>query len=212
MRQTVLSPHAYAAHLIRQAEGQAKGRRTEAQIAAAACVLLDRVEPPDLQIAAICKAAEVSTGTFYIYFRDRSALLDRLLGGFVGFLQERMRAASGAGDPTAGATEVYFNLFRANPGLMRCLIHAGAAFPEARAAFQRLNREWIETVVTAAVRRPGAPPPDELARRAYALGGMVDMYLSALFLTQDEGLAAVSQDPQAVLNTLTHIWKRGLHG
>ncbi|THD84550.1 TetR/AcrR family transcriptional regulator [Aliigemmobacter aestuarii] len=204
--------HRFADHLIRQAQGQPKGRRTEAQIAAAACGLLDRMEPQELQILEICGAAGISTGTFYIYFRDRAALLDHLLDGFVTFLQERMRAASNAGGAAAGATAAYFDLFRANAGLMRCLIHGGAGFPAAREAFQRLNRDWIERIVAAAARRPGAPPTDELTRRAYALGGMVDMYLSALFLTQDQGLAAVSGDRHAVLETLNLIWERGMQG
>ena len=200
--------HRYADHLIRQADGQAKGRRTEALIGAATCGLLDRHEPQELQIGAICGAAGVSAGTFYIYFKDRAALLDHLLDGYVVFLQERMRA----GRTQDGATAAYVDLFAANPGLMRCLIHAGAGFPQARAAFQRLNRDWIDRVVTAAARAPGAADRAELTRRAYALGGMVDMYLSALFLSRDPGVVAVSADRRAVLETLNHIWERGMRG
>ena len=51
---------------------------------------------------------------------------------------------------------------------------------------------------------------DELMRRAYALGGMVDQYLTALFLSQDRTLASVSKDPEAVIDTLSFIWQRGL--
>jgi hypothetical protein len=39
---------------------------------------------------------------------------------------------------------------------------------------------------------------------------MVDQYLSSLFLSKDPNLAAVSQDREAVLDTLTLIWERGM--
>jgi len=47
-------------------------------------------------------------------------------------------------------------------------------------------------------------------RRAYALGGMVDQYLSGLYLSRDDGIIAVSGDAGAVVDTLTMIWKKGM--
>ena len=99
---------------------------------------------------------------------------------------------------------------------MRCLVQPLDGFPEAQAAFQRLNREWIDTVVASVERRQrreGAADPiprAELLRRAYALGGMVDQYLSNLLLSKDPNLAEISQDREAVLETLSLIWERGM--
>ena len=58
----------------------------------------------------------------------------------------------------------------------------------------------------------GSEPPDidEMLRRAYALGGMVDQYLSALFVTEDPWIAAISQDQDDVISTLTNIWMKGM--
>jgi hypothetical protein len=95
---------------------------------------------------------------------------------------------------------------------MKSLVAAGDAFPEARAAFQRLNHEWIEAVVSSAMRSDkGAPRsrPD-LMRRAYALGGMVDQYLTALFVTDDPWVRDLSQDRSEVVDMLTDLWKRGM--
>jgi len=114
------------------------------------------------------------------------------------------------------ATRAYFALFELNPGLMRCLIHHLEGFPEAGAAFQRLNREWIEAVVASVERRQrfegGEPviPRPELLRRAYALGGMIDHYLSNLLLSKDPNLIEISRDRETVLETLTLIWERGM--
>lgn len=205
----------FADHLAAQADGRSKGERTRAQLQIAACTVLDASGPQELTVASVCGAAGVSNGTFYIYFADRNVLLDSLLAGFVTFLQAAMRAASlrQPEDAPRAATRAYFELFRQNRGLMRCLIHHPEGFPEAQAAYQRLNREWIEAVVGSVERRlgrEGALSRAELLRRAYALGGMVDQYLSGLLLSQDPNLIEISQDPETVLETLSLIWERGM--
>lgn len=210
--------YAYAAFLAAQAADQPKGERTRAALLSAVCALLDDHTPQDLTIAAICGAAGLSNGAFYVYFSDRGLLLDDLLTGFVGYAQAAMRAASRArpDDPVRAATRAYVALFRDNRGLMRCLVHHLDGFPEARAAFQRFNRDWLEGVVSSVERdlarqgRAGAIAREELLRRAYALGGMVDQYLSSLLLSEDPALLAVSGDEAAVLDTLDLIWERGM--
>lgn len=211
-------PSSYVEELARQSIGKPKGERSRAALLQAVCAVLDDHGPQELTIAAICGAAGMSNGAFYVHFKDRALLLDELLTGFVGFLQGRMRGASKdrPGDPVRAATHAYVELFRQNRGLMRCLVHHLDSFPEARAAFHRLNRDWLEGVVAAVERdlarrgQAGAIPRDELIRRAYALGGMVDQYLSSLFLSGDPALQAVSDDPEAVLGTLNLIWERGM--
>jgi len=210
--------YAYALALQAQAADRPKGERTRALLLKAVTELLDDRAPQDLTISAICGQAGLSNGAFYVYFSDRGVLLDELLTGFVGFQQAAMRAASrsGADDPVRAATHAYIALFRENRGLMRCLVHHLDGFPEAREAFHRFNRDWLERVVAAVERdlvrsgRAGAIPRAELMRRAYALGGMVDQYLSGLLLSEDPALRAVSGDAAAVLDTLDLIWQRGM--
>ncbi|MET4102866.1 AcrR family transcriptional regulator [Roseovarius sp. MBR-78] len=206
-------PHALAA----EARQMPKGQRTAQAIRIAACALLEDQTPQDLTIAAICGRAGVATGTFYLYFPDQAHLLDDLLQGFAAFLQARMIRAGRAHPerPMHAATAAYVHLFEANRGLMKCLIHHLDAYPAARAAFHRLNRDWIATVVRATRRRHASAgqdtlPEAELTRRAYALGGMTDAYLSSLHLSQEPGLVAVSGHRAAVIATLTTLWERGL--
>lgn len=210
-------PASYPQHLATQAEGEAKGLRTAQQIRIAACTLLERAALQDLTTAAICKEAGIATGTFYLYFPDQAHLLDDLLQGFAAFLQAGMIRASQTSPERSmrPATEAYARLFETNRGLMKCLIHHLDAFPAARAAFHRLNRDWIETVVAATRRRlahegRGTLSDAELTRRAYALGGMTDQYLSSLYLSGEPGLVDVSSDRAAVMATLTTIWERGM--
>ncbi|WP_349359122.1 TetR/AcrR family transcriptional regulator [Stappia sp.] len=209
---------AYGETLTRQAAGQPKGARTRAHIMSTACTLLDSVTPQDLTVSRICAAAGIAHGTFYIHFADKTVLLAELLDGFVAHVQVAMRRAGRAGptDPVRAATAAYAALFAHNRGLMRCLIHHLDGFPDARAAFHDLNRAWVETVVVATRRRlaragrADAIADAELYRRAYALGGMVDQYFASLYLSGDPGLEAVSRDPDAVIETLSLIWDRGM--
>ena len=205
----------YGDALTCDAKTAAKAERTRARIQAAICALLDDMSPTDLKVADIARAAGSAHGTFYTYFPDIRAALAETLTGFVGFLQAQMRAAARAGetpqDRARQATAAYVDLFEANRGLMRCLVTRMDAFPEASTAFQRLNAEWTETVVTAWSKRSDTPR-DELLRRAYALGGMVDQYLIMLHFGGDPDLARISRDRTALIETLTHIWQQGLRG
>jgi len=213
----MLTPHSYPQTLATEAIHLPKGQRTAQAIRIAACHLLEHCAPQDLTIAAICRQAGVANGTFYLYFTDQAKLLDDLLHGFANFLQAQMIDA-GRTQPDAAvraATQAYVTLFEANRGLMKCLVHHLDAFPAARTAFHRLNQDWIATVVRATRRRHARDgrdtlPEDELARRAYALGGMTDHYLSSLHLSAEPGLVAVSSDRAAVITTLTTLWERGL--
>jgi AcrR family transcriptional regulator len=190
-----------------------KGERTRTDLMRTCAELLSSDPPDRLTVSALCKSARVAHGTFYVYFENLNAILAQVLGLFVDYVQIRMRSAARlGGDPVRETTAAYFALFEENPGLMKCLVTGVDAFPEAQAAFQRLNNEWAKTVVDSLNRlgRTGPLEEDEMMRRAYALGGMVDQYLTALFVTRDPWLAAISTDREAVIDTLTDIWTKGM--
>ncbi|WP_161594563.1 TetR/AcrR family transcriptional regulator [Marimonas lutisalis] len=191
-----------------------KGERTRLNLLVAGAGFLAENNLDALTVSAICGHAGVAHGTFYLYFQDRNDVAGALLSKFVDYLQVQMRiSARQAGDPVRNTTAAYFELFKANAGLMKCLVVGIDAFPEARTAFQRLNNEWARTVVRAYVKnhRGGGLSEDELMRRAYALGGMVDQYLTALFVTEDPWIASLSKDMDAVIDTLTTLWRKGMH-
>ncbi len=205
----------FSEFLEAEGEGKPKGQRTRLHIIAAASALLDDLEPSDLLVSKVCTAASISNGTFYIYFKDRHVLFQELLQIFISFLQDRMKSAGyEEEDRIKAATAAYFHLFKMNRGLMRCLLHHHLVNQEVRTAFHQLNKEWIDTVVRAkvdvAMKRGDVADPAELKRRAYALGGMVDQYLSNMFLSVDPDLTAVSKEDELVIGTLTEIWRRGM--
>jgi TetR/AcrR family transcriptional regulator, ethionamide resistance regulator len=194
-------------------EQMRKRERTRADLLVAGAGFLATQPPERLTVSAICTAAGIAHGTFYLHFSDRNALAGCVLSSFVDFLQAEMRAAARMpGDATRNTTAAYMRLFEEHFGLMKCMVVGVDAFPQAQEVFQRLNHEWIETVARAARRRQGAErlSDAELMRRAYALGGMVDQYLTALHVTNDPWVRELSQDREAVLDMFTDLWKRGM--
>lgn len=194
-------------------EGLRKGERTRKDLMVTCAELLASGPFDRLTVSGLCKAAGVAHGTFYVYFENLNTILAEVLGLFVDYVQIRMRSAARQGeDPVRDTTAAYYALFKANAGLMKCLVMGIEAFPEARAAFQRLNNEWTITVVRSLQRqdRAGHSREDEMMRRAYALGGMVDQYLTALFVSEDPWIASISKDPEEVIATLADIWMKGM--
>ena len=208
--------YAFPEHLLYAVRGLRKGERTRAAIAVAACDCLAEMPLADLTIEAICERAGISHGTFYIYFKNRNVLVADVLFRFVDFVQGNMRAASrgAAKGAVRAATAAYTHVFEANLGLMKCLLHHPGEFPEAGEAFQKLNREWLESVVAVReheLRKAGRPVDRaELMRRAYALGGMVDQYLNGLLIEKDPNMAAFSGDRETLIETFSFLWERGL--
>lgn len=208
----------FADDVANKAAERRKSERTQARLQVAACRLLEETPPNGLKVADICREAGVAHGTFYVYFRDIRHLLVGMLTDFVAFMQSAMRhAAKGQGSRRIRySTAAYLALFEVNAGLMRCLVSWSDGFPEANAAFEKLNREWTATVVDARLRqlaregRADAISRKELLRRAYALGGMVDQYLIMLHFGRDGTLASLSRDRDAVVETLSLIWERGM--
>ena len=206
----------FSSDLANAAKALKKGERTKAAIQIAVCKCLENAPLADLTIAGICDHANISHGTFYIYFPNRNMLVADVLMRFSAFVQAKMRQASkqGPGRPSRAATSAYMHLFEQNLGLMKCLLRHPDDFPEAKIAFQGMNCEWLETVVAATTERlqiSGQPiDRDELMRRAYALGGMIDQYLAGLLLDRDPNMAPFSQDREAIIDTLNLLWERGM--
>lgn len=212
--------YSYSDHLLLKSEASElrKGRRTELKIQWAASELLAQIPLDSLKVQDICAHLSIAQGTLYLYFPDRDRLLEVLLEGFVEYLREHLERATQhsvtSADSMRLATLTYCKLFEVNRGLMKCLLNHFETFPEARKIHQDFNRAWIETVVDAVKKRRGKSNRSkrtsdvELTRRAYALGGMVDQYLSYLYLYNDANVTATAGDTNAVVKTLTFIWSQ----
>jgi AcrR family transcriptional regulator len=212
--------------VLRQAAasaGRAKSERTRLTLLAAiAARLTAGIEAASLRVSDIASEAGVAHGTFYRYFADRQSAVEALVADFVSFLRERL-AESRDGPPGSrarvrAATLTYVRLFRANAGLMRCLMELGSAGAGFRDSFHALNRTWNTRVARAIGQRraalAGEAPQTAAAMlpTAYALGGMIDEFLAQLYLRRDPALAGLADDDAAVADLLTELWCRGAYG
>lgn len=189
-----------------------KGPRTVERIRWAACELLETLSLDALTVQDICREAGIAQGTLYQYFISRNDLLASVLNDFVAFLRQKMhRAVSGSEstrDSVDKSTRIYCELFGANRGLMKCLLNHFDTFPEARNILSAFNKEWIDLVVRGIQRRRNGAKTSarEIRRRAYALGGMVDQYLAAIFLYEDRDVTSTAGSMNDIVKTLTYIW------
>jgi AcrR family transcriptional regulator len=203
--------------------GLAKSERTRLTLLAAiAARLTVGVEAASLRVSDIAAEAGVAHGTFYRYFADRQSAVEALVADFVGFLRDRL-AESREGPPGSrarvrAATLTYVRLFRDNAGLMRCLMDLGSEGAGFRDSLHALNRAWNSRVATAIAQRRAAlagEPAQTAASTvptAYALGGMIDEFLTQLYLRRDPALAGLAGDEAAVADLLTELWCRGAYG
>lgn len=210
----------FAQVLARTADrpGLRKTERTRLRLLAATAAALEaEQEPAALRVADITEGASLAHGTFYRYFPDRAEAVEALVGEFARFLREQLGTVQ-EGAPASrarvrAATLVYLRLFRANAGLMRCLMDLRRETAPFRERFHALNRDWNSKVASAiAARRGRGEPAEALLPTAYALGGLVDEFLAQLYLRRDPALASLRTDESATAELLTDLWCRGAYG
>lgn len=200
-----------------------KTERTRLKLLAGlADVLQSGVRRSDLKVAEVTARAGVAHGTFYRYFADIGAATEALAEAFSTFVRDRLDSArdgeTGSRERVRGATLVYTRTFRDNAALMRCLIDVGSEGSRFSKTFQALNWEWNMRMAASIAKRravlSGRAPqrPADLLPVAYALGGMIDEFLSQIYLRWDPALAHLADDEAAIADLLTDLWCRGAYG
>ena len=145
----------------------------------------------------------------------RSAV-EALVGDFAIFLYQQLAnsrgGASGSRERVRDATLTYIRVFKANAGLMRCLNSLRREDTAFRKAFLELSRGWNTRMASAIARRRGTASVEKFLPTAYALGGMIDEFLTQLYLRQDPALTHLANDEEAVAELLTELWCLGAYG
>lgn len=209
------------AELLRKnadAAGLKKSDRTRLRLLASiAAQLTDGKEQAELRVADVAAGAGVSHGTFYLYFSDLKCAIENLISDFGAFLYQELAGARSSGvgmaDRIREATLAYAKAFRANVGLMRCLFSLARENSAFRRSFQELSEGWNRRVASAIARqRDGQSSEDMLLPTAYALGGMVDDFLTQIYLREDPALSHLAGDDDAIADLLTDIWCFGAFG
>jgi AcrR family transcriptional regulator len=199
------------------APGIRKIQRTRLRLLASiAKQLSDGAEQADLRVADVVAAADLAHGTFYRYFPDLRSAIEVLVGDFAIFLYQQLAnsraGVGGSRERVRDANLTYIRVFKANAGLMRCLNSLRREDTAFRKAFLELSQGWNTRMASAIARRRGTTSTEEFLPTAYALGGMIDEFLTQLYLRQDPALSHLANDEGAVADLLTELWCLGAYG
>lgn len=198
------------------AADEPKTVRTRLRLMGAVAALLEEGGLHDLRVADCGVRAGLAHGTFYRYWPDRSAAARDVLGDFMATVRGR-RPVSATGTALypriIAANRYYVRVYRANAGLMRCLMQLGNVEPEFARIGQEANLSLAARVVRAWERAEPALdlPRRERTARALACIAMVEGVLRDLYVRPAlEPLAAMAEDE--VADMLSAAWYRILFG
>ena len=194
-----------------------KGERTRYRLRVAAAKALEEGGYQNLKVANVCTLADVAMGTFYVYFRDKAEIATDVVLSFIDHLYLGARAvARGTSDyESIYNTNLFFvRAYRANAGLMRCLVQLQSDEPEFREQSQPRHRKWMETLARSIRKRSSDPSMSDQRslKVASALEGMVFNYLYAAAVSQQSLIESPDGNDEEIAEILSTLWYRGVHG
>jgi AcrR family transcriptional regulator len=194
-----------------------KGERTRDRLKAATVNMLEKSGYRDLRVTDINETAKVSNALFYVYFQNKEEIAKEVLTDFLSYL-DTFRSR----DPphTSSEESIYYGnlryaeMFRANPGLMRCIFQFTDEFPEFAQHWHAWNRSWRDRVIRSLARARGVQfkSQEDVGLAVVALGSMIDGFLRLAFIEGEPSITApeTPADTAALALFLTRMWIRSL--
>ena len=187
--------------------GRPKRVRTRARLLAAAARELAATGYEGLTVEAVCAAADMARGTFYLYYADRSKIavtLYRMFWTAVYQLRPRLRGRS-LDERIRVTNAFYLALYARNAPFLTGQASLARDRPEFAQWHDRMNHRWSLVI---AANMPGRLPRDEKVLRARALVAMADELLSNIFTARTASLRHWAEHPGRLADCLTAIWTR----
>lgn len=197
-----------------------KGQRTRARLLIAAARVLEARGYHALRVTDVTTEAEVSEGSFYIYFKDKTAISVAVLTEFFeGYVSEQMIRGGGRSvfSRIQAANRHWIALCRLNPGLIRCALQVGDYIPEFAEVAQRTGMVWYQSVADSIQRRrPARADGDAALLTTYMLAAMADELARKLIVLPDAGFIALLERMGATDDTLADaisiVWHKLIYG
>lgn len=192
-----------------------KGERTRRKLIEAALALLSREGFYELKTTDVAKEANVAAGVFYIYFKDKEALVLALLDDLFAQNTDQIFDGPHIDDPfeaVLAANRRYVALFAQAGSMNRAIGQIVDALPAARSKWQAANARIARRVGAAMARRAGVADDDRHVFAALALQAMLDAVLLQAFVYDDPALDAMARDPERLARELSILWFRAAYG
>ena len=200
---------------LRTAPPRLKGERTRRRLESAALKVLQDVGYSGMRVADVTQRADVSLGTFYVYYPDKRDIAAKVLLEFGEALyREGARAASGksAYDAILLTNRFFVRAYDQNRGLIRCLVQLDDSDPQFQEQWRAIRYDWIRRIAgsIAKRKRPETLPFALSFQIANALEGMVFHFLYDLFVREEPQLKEYAQNLDEVAELLSLLWYRAL--
>jgi TetR/AcrR family transcriptional regulator, transcriptional repressor for nem operon len=214
-------PLSFVQHMkagLRKQPPAQKGLRTRERLKIATAEVLERKGYLAMRAVDIAKRAGLAEGSFYIYFKDKTAatltVLTSLLEDFI-LLGNQAAEAKSPFEVIQHANRQWIATARANSGLMRCVLQLGDENPDFAELVQRSNRRWYSRVAKSVARHRGIAEEEPILLVVYMLGGMMDELLRKLVIHPDRELLALIReldaDDNVVADAASIMWLRLLY-
>lgn len=206
----------HVAKLLDEASNQPKSERTRLRLKLGAIDVLEEIGYLNARTTDITARAELSIGSFYVYFADKKVMTVELMTDFVRFLDEQNRSAMGGSDPFAivlAKTTQYVRVFSSNAGLLRCLHQLCDLDVDFQQVWNDTNYKFSGIFADGMARRQNKRMDANLLRLVgYALASMIDELLRLLYVVGDPRLLALAGSHDHVAEVISVLWYRAIYG
>lgn len=199
----------------RDGERQRSAALTEARVLQAAGTVFGKRGYDDATIAEIVELADVSRGTFYLYFRDKDEAFAKLVSRVLvdmfalssatyepGTLRERVEAS----------TRRYLTTFEQHRDVLRCLFAVSSFKPKIAKLHAGLRRQFIQRIQRHLDRNiaRGLVPPMDTQVASYVMTQMIESFAYSWLVVGFEPFEK-RLDFETVVRELTNLSCRAVY-
>jgi len=194
-----------------------KADRTLLKLKAGAAATLNSMPYQTMRIADVVKAAGVSHGLFYHYFKDKESVTLELLAELVRASERQYSCIHAPSDPFEGiyiANLYYINFYSKNAGLLRAALTLCDEVQAFRHLWNDAVDRWHKRIAHSIRSRtdPASGAAVDADLLAYCLGAMIDQICRQLFVQQNPHLREMAQPVRHLVEVLSLAWFRTTYG
>lgn len=173
---------------LRDSPPRQKGARTRDRLTIATAKMLESSGYHTMRVTDITDCAGLAEGSFYVYFKDKKdaslATLSAFIGDFVDLIlpEDTVHIAF---DSIRTANRRWFELCRANRGLMRCIYQLGDEDVDFARLVQKSTRRWYDQVSRNVQLDRSDAQGKSVLLTIYFLGSMMDEIVRKLIIFPD---------------------------
>ncbi|WP_374147017.1 TetR/AcrR family transcriptional regulator [Sphingomonas sp. 28-63-12] len=197
--------------------GLSKGERTRQRLLDSGRILLERDGYHAIRVSDVAAQAGLSSGVFYIYFRDKDELAIELFRTAckeaIGTIYAE-RAPAGDFAAVLHTLRRYIDIMLDSGGMIRAVVQILDQLPDARAIWLDMNSLVARRIAVGMAHRAPDDMRSDAARiiTAHAAQAMIDSMLLSIVSYDNADLRDMARSRERLAQTLSVLWYRLLYG